>query len=303
MGKIKKARKAEQSPILFQANALTEARYNFDEVQKNIVYLVLDQLGAQDEPGKIYRVFVKELEQLTGSEQHSVQLRQSTLDILSRPLEIILENGSILQAPIFSSIEHPAGQSYFTIMIDPRIRPLLFDLKNRFTTYGLKQALSLSGKYSKRLYEMLSQYKDLGSMKIDIRELKRRLYLFDPRSKKEEYPNFSDFDRRVIKPALEQINRLTDLKVDYATMKTGRKVTDLRFTIDVVQRLRIDIPLPELRQRLTEKFGLRADQADTVMQRYTPAEINRTLYRIQLKNNDQPIKNIGAYTATAFSLV
>ncbi len=44
-------------------------------------------------------------------------------------------------------------------------------------------ALSLKSKYSKRFYEMLSQYKDTRMMKVSINDLKHRLQFIDPKKK------------------------------------------------------------------------------------------------------------------------
>lgn len=78
------------------------------------------------------------------------------------------------------------GQGIIEIGLDPKIRHF-FDLKQNFTTFQLHMALSLDSKYAKRIHEMLSQYKDIGSIKIELLELKRRLLLYDDKTGDEQY--------------------------------------------------------------------------------------------------------------------
>jgi plasmid replication initiation protein len=79
---------------------------------------------------------------------------------------------------------------------------------------------------------MLSQFKGTGIFRISVHELKNRFGLIDPKTGKENsYADFSLFSTKVLKVAREEINECTDIKFDYKTKKTGRKVTDLEFRI------------------------------------------------------------------------
>ena len=45
----------------------------------------------------------------------------------------------------------------------------------------------------------------------------------------EKYIKFSHFKDRVFDPAIEDVNNYTDLNVDYAFGKTGKKITHIKF--------------------------------------------------------------------------
>ncbi|MFM9941768.1 MAG: replication initiation protein [Hyphomicrobiaceae bacterium] len=83
---------------------------------------------------------------------------------------------------------------------------------------------ALRSKYSIRLYEMVERR--IGLMKqhevLSIDEF--RALLGVPEGKLER---FADFNKHCLKPALEEVNHLTDFIVDVAAIKNGRSVQSL----------------------------------------------------------------------------
>ena len=56
---------------------------------------------------------------------------------------------------------------------------------------------------------------------------------------KDEYPAFSIFNRAVIKPAIKEINDLTDYQVEVEQKRMGRLVAELKFRITRVKQLHV----------------------------------------------------------------
>ncbi len=122
------------------------------------------------------------------------------------------------------------------IRIDADIAPYLFELREKFVSYGLLNILAMKSQYSIRLYELFKSYAYRGSKVFDIDELKRLLMVDNIKS----YNNFKDFRRFVLEKALEEINRLTDLNISYESIIKGRKVVKVKFVIqhkDIMERL------------------------------------------------------------------
>jgi plasmid replication initiation protein len=129
-----------------------------------------------------------------------------------------------LQTTLVSSAEYIKGQGLIEIGIEPKLRPYLFELRQNFTTYQLELALILKSKFSKRMYEMLSQFKNTGIFRISVLDLKERLSLYNPKTKEEQYEKWSAFDKYVLKIAHKEINKHTDIQFEYEAIKTGTKV-------------------------------------------------------------------------------
>ena len=101
----------------------------------------------------------------------------------------------------------------------------IFDKNNSFTIYDKNIGLSFRGMYSLRLYELLQQYKKLGERKVEITELRNMFSLND------KYKILANFKARVIDPAIEEINELSNLIISYEQIKRGRVITAFLFTI------------------------------------------------------------------------
>ena len=291
----------EEKRLVVQDNAITTARYSMTALEKNIMYMVMAQLDKNDPPTKYYRISGKELMERTRKKIKYDELKEATNRLLDRELFIIRENGNYLQIRPISSAEYDSN-GMIEIGLDAKIRPYLFELKNNFTTYELNIVLSLDSKFSKRLYEMLAQFRSTGILRLSVQELKERLKLYDAKTGEEQYEKWSAFEKYVLKVAQKEIGELTDLAFEYKLKKTGKKITDIEFLFNrpnVVNAPK-DENAVRLSERLTTDFRLRQDQADKIITQFSTKDINRTLYDISLKKKE--ITNIGAYTAKTFGV-
>lgn len=294
-----------ENKLIVQDNAITSARYEMNALEKNIVYMMMAQLRKDDAADTIYYVSVRELMDKTATKNSYEDFKRATEQLIGRVLQIHRPNGNLLQVAMISSAEYMVGQGIIEIGLDPKIRPFFFDLKQNFTAFQLHMALSLDSKYAKRVYEMLAQYKNLGELKIEVIELKRRLYLYDEKTGSEQYKNWADFERRILIVAQKEINEKTDLRISYATVKQGRRVDSLVFTIKAgIQQMVIDYKDENtaLFSRLVNDFRLRKEQAQAVVDRFSAADIAKRLYDIQIMRSDGKIQNIGGYTAKLFGV-
>ncbi|GAB4044395.1 replication initiation protein [Spirosoma jeollabukense] len=294
--------------LLYQGNSITTARYEMSELQKNLMYTLQAAVRPEDTNDTVYTFKVQDImHDLDRDPDNGYRnLQEATKGMMQVVFEMYV-NGQLVQVNPFSSAVYDYGRGTISLRVDPNMRPLLTGLTGNFTTFGKEMAMRMTGKYAKRLYEMFSQWKDIGTFKIAILDLKHRLNLFDPESGKEEY-NISNFFRFVIDPAVNEINQRSDLLVRFRQHKTGRKITDLTFTIKWV-RLEQELFLPGIDsdatlvgERLLTRFGLRPDQRDRVLANFDLAIIRKKLLEIEKRNSSKTIENWGAYTAKVFGV-
>ncbi|MGP5065058.1 replication initiation protein RepM [Psychrobacter celer] len=96
-----------------------------------------------------------------------------------------------------------------------------------FTKYLLAQTASMKSAYSVRLYELLVQWKTAKNtplLQLDC--FREQLGVDDT-----EYKLMSDFKKRVLNVAVDEINEKTDLKVSYEQVKKGRTITGFKFKV------------------------------------------------------------------------
>ena len=240
-----------------QHNAITNARYEMSACEMDIVFALLSKLNSQDKPGTMYLVRVRDLELLTGRQWNYKQLLESTEQLSSR-IYHIEDKAKVLQVGLLASAEYLKGKGVIELEISEKMRPYLIDLKSNFTSYHLQAALSLTSKFAKRIYQIASQWKDVGHTKTyALDEFKYMLNLKDPKGKEpEQYVSVADLRRSVLEVAVTQINEHTDLRISYELLKSSRAYDRVKFYIDVQEPKQLLIP-----------FDLPADDAKAQMAR------------------------------------
>ena len=130
------------------------------------------------------------------------------------------------------------------IQFNQFIMPYLIDLKAEFTQYKISELKELNSKYSIILYRWLSmnynqyehysvkggrraeQVENYRNPSISVKELREITDTVN------EYPRFDNFERRVLKIALKEINDHTSFNVTYEKVKKGRSIDSVVFHIE-----------------------------------------------------------------------
>ena len=130
------------------------------------------------------------------------------------------------------------------IQFNSNIMPYLIELKEKFTQYALSDLVDLNSKYSIILYKLLSmnynqyehyivkggrreeQVEAYRNPSISIQELRTITDTVN------EYKKFGNFETRVLKEPLEEINAHTSFNVSYEKIKKGRSIDSIVFHIE-----------------------------------------------------------------------
>ena len=110
-----------------------------------------------------------------------------------------------------------------------------------FTSYLLEQTAELNSVYSIRLYELLIQWRNIGKTPLfEINQFREQLGI-----DANEYPQMNNFKARVLGLAINEINKHTDIIVDYEQHKTGRTITGFTFTFTQKKQPKDVTPKPK----------------------------------------------------------
>ncbi|HAN49883.1 MAG TPA: hypothetical protein DCQ08_02585 [Amoebophilaceae bacterium] len=230
-----------EDKLIKQHNFLTTARYEMSALEKNIVYMLIAQLDDVDPWGAKYEVSIRTLQEKKGVRVRRERALSAAKKLISRGITIYHEDQKeFISIAILSSANYGQGdkKDYLILEFDRKLFPFLVNLKQRFTIYRLQAALELKSKYSKRMYEMLSQFKDTGIMRTSLKELKTRLGLIDVDTGEERYTEFKLFTGKVLDVAQRELAQHTEILFSYTARKTGKKYTDLEFKISYAPLLR-----------------------------------------------------------------
>lgn len=295
---------------IWQDNALTVARYEMTETEKNILYMVVANVHKDDSPTKKYEVSVKEMAEVTGSKGLMLEAyKQATRKLLTRVFETTLPDGDLLQATFISSARYKKGIGIIEIGLSDEVRPFYVQLHSKYTKVQLAAAMSLNSAYAKRIYELLCMFKNMKdkTFRRNLIELKTMLGIIDPKTGQDSYAKWTHFEKKVLDVSSREINSHTDITFSYKPILgdrpgRGRKpVEQVEFEVFYNAKPESE-PTTPLLERLVKQFRLRPDQATKVLEMHSIEVINRQLYDIQTKAADGKVKNLGSYTAKVFGL-
>ncbi len=151
------------------------------------------------------------------------QLKEARKNLYDRNIRLRKDDGEVEDMRWVYNSKYKDGEGYIKLKFSPDIKPYLSDLQSHFTSYHLTEVKSFKSSHAIRLYELLMQYKKNGWYAESVSNLKA---MFGVES---SYPAWYEFQRRVIKPAVKEINQETNYTVKYETKRTGRKISHVLF--------------------------------------------------------------------------
>ena len=123
-----------------------------------------------------------------------------------------------------------AEEPYIEIDAHDEALPFMFDYKNKYFSYPIENILRVKSLNQVRMYELLRQYQNIGSVVYSVENLQERLGIG-----KDEYGGrFNNFRKWVLDSCREALEKHTDIKYTYEPHgKRGRggKILELKFTV------------------------------------------------------------------------
>jgi len=163
--------------------------------------------------------------------------------VILRSATAVMKEGRVWKVfGIIDVAEYDEGNRIVKLKLHENMKPYLLDLreghKQGFTCYELDSVQKMRSVHSQRIYELLYQYRNLGrgdSRTINLITLKEYLGLYKVgkgNKVEEKLPRWSDFDVRVLQQAEKDLCN-AGMFITYHTVKTGRRVTGVRFTFSI----------------------------------------------------------------------
>lgn len=222
------------SPTIYKSNALVEAQYRLSVAEQRIMLACISQV-RRDQPitdEVLYSVSAAEIADLSGTSSKAaydelakaaLRLKRREVWLKERPNgdgshEITLITGWV------QSIRYRKHEGRVELRFTRDMLPYLTQLTEQFTRYALDDVARMTSAHAIRLYELLAQWRGAGERVVELDWLREALQL------EGQYPAFKDLRRRVIEPAVEQINQQSPLWLKWTQRKTGRKITHLYFS-------------------------------------------------------------------------
>lgn len=127
------------------------------------------------------------------------------------------------------------GTGTVLIELHPRLLPFIANLTENFASVTLGEIASFKSKYSARLFFLLKQWEKVGYKTLQLDEIRKIIGVgYTEKDGKRVYKlqQFYHLNQRALTPAIEEINRYTNLNVHYEEITEGQKIVALNFRIE-----------------------------------------------------------------------
>lgn len=274
--------KDEQTQFVVKSNDLIrKTRYDLTTQQQKIILYAISKIKPTDAPNTLYEINIEDLCAACGIDiddgggYYYNTIKKDLVDLTRRLWVQMPDKSEATVSWIGDAMIVPlSGKVY--IKFHEKMGPYLFELHHRYTQYQLKNVLVFKGKYAIRLYEILRSYTTQEAISNGI-EKEVRFSLSELREilAVEKYSRWADFERYVIKKAVQEINKYSDeMKINYNVYKEdGRTVSSIVFIIGSLsgyevykahqeekKQLRIGERKIERKKKQTEKSISKAEQ-------------------------------------------
>lgn len=226
------------SKKITKSNAIINASYRFSLNELRIVLFGLSHLDptAEDFP-LFHRIHIKDLAQFYNIGEKD---RGSFYDDIKHALVTKFwerefsyfdeEREAIVKRRWLIEVEYGAKNGSLAYHYNPLLNQELQKLSKRFTSYFLSNVANMKSAYSMRIYEIAVMYlnaskKQKNTFSKAIDDLKGQLDIAD------KYQHFYHLKARVLEPACKEINKHSDIRLNYEVIKKGRAPHEIKFTV------------------------------------------------------------------------
>ncbi len=219
-----------------KSNALIQASYKPTSIwQMRLLFATMMQIKAGDSmitEKQDFVVSVGRLNDLLGyssgsSYRHLARAADELLDMI---ITVDVRPNGDKRKPykrkinVVSACNYIEEEGSVVLNFTNHIAPYISQLSSHFTKLKAKYILAMRSSYGVRLYEYMLQWIEFSKEReFEVDEFKEMFGLTD------KYPRVAILQDKVIRPALIDINKHTNITASFGTRKRGRVITHIQF--------------------------------------------------------------------------
>jgi plasmid replication initiation protein len=207
---------------------IQQARFQLSTQEQKILLYLISKIKPKDKEFKSYEFNLAEFCNVCGIDMDNgknyINLKSTLKKLSDKSMWIKMDEKEILLRWL-NDVEISRNSGIIEVQFQEKMKPFLLEIKKNFTQYELLYILGMQSQYSIRLYEILKSYEYKKNIVFEIEDLKRTLIA-------DTYKLYGDFKRRVLEPAMTEINNLSDIRIAYEPVKQGRKYNKISFSIE-----------------------------------------------------------------------
>lgn len=210
-----------------KSNELVQrSRYKLSLLEQKIVLFLISKIRPEDEAFHEYQFHMRDLCQLMGisvNPKNYKNFRDAIQKLSDKSFWVETDTQEMLCRWVLDATI-TKGDGTVKIRLDDKLKPYLLQLQQQFTAFSLEYVLLMQNKYSIRIYELLKSYEYLTIYTVSVDEFKQRI-------QSASYTAYKDFRINILDPAIEEINKYTDLDIFVDPIREGHAIRWLEFSI------------------------------------------------------------------------
>lgn len=206
--------KINKRNVIVLSNSINTIKHNLSAVALDILFSIFANIRIEDEELKTYELTIGELNARLGRKINKISLKNALDELANNEVYFLLMPE--IKFTFLEICEHRVADSILTIKLNDILKEHLLNLKKEFFKVNLDSFLKLKSKYSKILYCILCQYKNVKKTRITFEDLKNLLDI-PPTLKK-----YANFKQRVLNPTLKALKEFEEF--DYINLKEYKKI-------------------------------------------------------------------------------
>jgi plasmid replication initiation protein len=209
----------------YQPNALTIAKRSYTLNEQRLFFFIINQFNHLEtyDPNQnlIFRIPISEI---TKSVDYK-ELKDLCKTFKQKGLYEKDENGEFQSMTVFPWVKYDGKTGIIQIMVLSNAIPLFVNLGKEYTRYNVEAMLSLTSKYSQRIFEILRMFQGRKQQEFsfDFLELKESLCC-------EKY-TYKDFRVNVLEVAQKELYDKAGITFDFNTGDKQRGIDKINFKI------------------------------------------------------------------------
>ena len=231
--------------IVRESNEFVFSNTGLSEIQMNMFVRALTKFDIDPEKIDLERRYMVEFQRseiphVSGRKERIIEQLEALQDIKAKR---ILPNGGwekLIPFPKIGKYENGTIKIWFD---GEYLKPIM-EQKKGYAVFHIAEMFSLNGLYPKRLFEMFCSYKNRSTKRFEI-EISVLKEILGAEDKYKD--NHGVFFKRVLAPAIDQINEKTSIKVNaaYRKRKKGRNPAMFIFDIERKDKRVSTAPVPD----------------------------------------------------------
>jgi len=218
---------------VYQSNTLIQANYSLRLNEKRLILCAIAELKKVDFSTSKVLVTVGEFKKIFDIKGQSVfENVAETVHRLVRaePFTVKKSKSDWTEYNWLVSARYEKGAGQFTLDFNPDVIPFLKELSG-YVCFSLDEISKFKSSYAIRLFELALQWQKVGAFIEPLEVLKNKI------GADKKYVDVSKFISKVLRPAVQEVNKHSKIEISFTTKRTNRKISHFNFRIKTQKQI------------------------------------------------------------------